>query len=191
MCVCIGDTAVSPARPHRSIDTQFVPHEGRSSVNLDRLPPSRAVSLTKRWRCGRRALCVASAWSSGAEIATERVTTAAARARVKAYDVNATADEWSRMTTHCGADEWGRYAAAAVAERRQQAGAQVGLSPMACSCILPGENLCSCKLKAELLENRHCSCELTQGRAALSVQLQSLWVACSCNLLSGKSLLQL
>ena len=28
--MCSSSTAVSQARPHKSIDTQFVPHEGRS-----------------------------------------------------------------------------------------------------------------------------------------------------------------
>ena len=35
MCnrMCISSTAVSQARPHKSVNTQLVPHEGRSSVN--------------------------------------------------------------------------------------------------------------------------------------------------------------
>ena len=39
--ICISCTGVSQARPHKSIDTQFVPREGRSSVN-----PNRITSLT-------------------------------------------------------------------------------------------------------------------------------------------------
>ena len=33
-------TVVSQARPHESVNTQLVPHGGRSSVNPDRIPPS-------------------------------------------------------------------------------------------------------------------------------------------------------
>ena len=43
-CVCnqmyINCTVVSQARPHKSVNTQLVPHGGRSSVNPDRILPS-------------------------------------------------------------------------------------------------------------------------------------------------------
>ena len=35
--MCISCTAVPQARPHKSINTQLVPHERRSSVNPNRL----------------------------------------------------------------------------------------------------------------------------------------------------------
>ena len=38
--MCINCTVVSQARPHKSVNTQLVPHGGRSSVNPDRVPPS-------------------------------------------------------------------------------------------------------------------------------------------------------
>ena len=37
--MCINFTVVSQARPHKSVNTQLVPHGGRSSVNPDRIPP--------------------------------------------------------------------------------------------------------------------------------------------------------
>ena len=35
--MCVSCTAVSQARPHKSVNTQFLPHEGRSSVNPPRV----------------------------------------------------------------------------------------------------------------------------------------------------------
>ena len=48
--MCINCTVVSQARPHKSFNTQLVPHGGRLSVNPNRMPP---LSLLRRGDKGR------------------------------------------------------------------------------------------------------------------------------------------